>query len=675
MTDKEKHEILEWIRLEHEAGRALNIHAVKRRRPDLLARVYSVRPFWGWWQAVTDAGLNYEDLKVELEEKVACRICGYEGLQLNTHLAARHGMKTSDYRAQFPGTEISSELRRARMRREGGKNLLPHWEPLYSDEYMMDRTYRYHRMGHGLRTTWVCEHDHNLWQHVHRQGLTWESFVTALGIPYTHDLPPRPPRMTREALCKGLREVARKEGSTPTITRLSKLNHSLTTGVERHFGSYDKALEAAGLPLPHRPYPLRRVITPDAVLAELRQLAADGHRITEICIRRKLGLHDLHHSIAKMGGYPTIREKLGIAKPPPPPFVPRHTREEVIAAFQKQAAQGEAYTIRGMNRGSDADRALLRSVRHHFKKWPDLLDAAGLTPEHHALGRARNRRLALLETLRLRHQSGKSLDRREIQQETDGGKFYNACRNAFGTWEDAIVAAGLPKELANKSAVIREGLVAEIREFAGSGHTFDEEAMKRTPAGLELYRRAKSAFGSWQRAVSRAGLESPRKRKPARVKGERPPKAAKTSPPRKNALLRATRKEEQEAVIEAIRERHRHKKRIHLRGIKWDTAGNELYEKARRVFTSWKAALKASGCEPETRPVRVVSEIVRELELAYPIDPSMWESESSAVGEDAAEGPVKSAPLKIPLRGWRQQGKGEKQRTTPAKAKRRKKRK
>ena len=117
MTDKEKHEILEWIRLEHEAGRALNIHAVKRRRPDLLARAYSVRPFWGWWQAVTDAGLNYEDLKVELEEKVACRICGYEGLQLNTHLAARHGMKTTDYRAQFPGTEISSELRRARMRR------------------------------------------------------------------------------------------------------------------------------------------------------------------------------------------------------------------------------------------------------------------------------------------------------------------------------------------------------------------------------------------------------------------------------------------------------------------------------------------------------------------------------------------------------------------------------
>jgi hypothetical protein len=666
MTDKEKHEILDWIRAEHEAGRALNIHAVKRRHPDLLAAVYSARPFWGWWQAIADAGLNYEDLKVELEEKVACRICGYEGLQLNTHLSARHGIKTSDYRAQFPDAEISSEWRRARMRREGGKNLLPHWEPLYSDEYMMDRAYRYHRMGHRLRTTWVAEHDHNLWQYVHRQGITWESFVTALGIPYTHDLPPRAPRMTRETLLDGLRQVVQEEGSTPTMTRLSKLNHSLMTGVQRHFGSYDEALEAAGLPLLHRPFPLRRVFSPDAVLAELRQLTADGHRITEISLRRKLGLHDLHYSIIHMGGYPAIREKLGIAKPPPPPFVPRHTREEVIEAFQKQAAEGEAYTIRGMNRGSDGDRALLSSVRHHFKKWPDLLDAAGLVPEHHAIARARDRRAALLEKLQRRHAAGESLDHRKMRKHEDSRKLYLASRQAFGSWGEALTAAGLPSELIGKKAEMKEQILAEIREFHQSEHPLESRAMKSTPTGLDLYRRAKSTFTSWKKAVLTAGLEWP----VPGIKKDKPRKPKMRTTPLKRDLRRKEREQREQAVIEAIRERQRSRKTLRLRKIRWEAEGKELYDNARRVFTSWKAALKAAGCKPETRPPRKISKIVRELELAYPIDPSTWESESS----DDLTKPKSDVPG-MPLRGWRQSGKGEKQRTTLSRAKRRKKRK
>jgi len=672
MTEKEKQEVLDWIRAEHEAGQALNIHAVRRRNPDLLKLVYSVRPFWGWWQAIADAGLDYGKLKVDLEEKVACRICGCEGLQLNTHLKARHGITTHDYREQFPNAEISSELHRARMRREGGKRLLPHWEPLYSDEYMMDRAYRYHRMGHRLRTTWVCEHDHNLWQHIHRQGITWESFVTGLGIPYTHDLPPRSPRMSREALLEGLRQVVREEGSTPTITRLSKLNHSLKTGVERHFSDYDEALEAAGLAPLHRLYPLRRVFSPDTVLAELRQLLADGHRITAVAIHRKLGLHDLHYSITHMGGYPAIREKLGIAKPPPPPFVPRHTREEVIAAFQKQASEGGAYTIRGMNRGSDADRALLSSARYHFKKWPDLLDAAGLVPEHHAIARARDRRLTLIEKLQLRHAAGESLDHRKMRKHEDSRKLYLVSRQAFGSWVEALTAAGLPAELFEKNAEMKEQILVEMRELHQTGHPLESRAMKSTPSGLDLYLRAKSTFKSWKTAVLTAGFEWPT----PGIKEDKPRKVKVRTTPLKRDLLRKEREQREQAVIEAIRERQRSKKTLRLRKIRWEAEGKELYDNARRVFTSWKAALKAAGCKPETRPPRKVSKIVRELELAYPIDPSMWESETSEAGKGAEdEKNRKSDAPGMPLRGWRQSGKGEKQRTTPSRAKRRKKRK
>jgi hypothetical protein len=100
MTTSEKKEIIDWIRTEHQAGSPLNLHAVKRRRPDLIERVYAVRPFWGWWQAVADAGLDYSELQVELEETVTCRICGYTGFQLNAHLGRRHGVSSAEYRKQ-----------------------------------------------------------------------------------------------------------------------------------------------------------------------------------------------------------------------------------------------------------------------------------------------------------------------------------------------------------------------------------------------------------------------------------------------------------------------------------------------------------------------------------------------------------------------------------------------
>lgn len=674
MTKKERQEILDWIRSEHAAGRALNIHAVKRRRPDLLKSIYEVRPFWGWWQAVTDAGLDYADLKVELEEKVACRICGYEGLQLNMHLRARHGVTETEYSKQFPDAPTASEVRRARMRREGTKNLLPHWEPLYSDEYMMDRTYRYHRMGHRLRTTWVGEHDHNLWQHIHRQGITWESFVTGLGIPYTHELPPRPPRMSLEQLLEGLRQVFRDEGEMPTITQLGKRHHSLLTGVERHFGKYDAALEAAGLPRSARSAPPRRQFSPEVVLEELRQLAADGHRITSEELKSTMNREDLHAAIVKMGGYRAVRKALGITKPARPPRQVKLTREEVIAAFQQQAAEGEAHTRIALSQGTEAEQALLRSIRYHFKKWADLLAAANFVPEHHTLIRSRKRREELIRKAQVRYEAGEAVNRREMEQQAESKKLYLAGCRTFGSWRNTLAAAGIPDELAEEETPEMQEIIAEILEIRQTGQPLDSLAMKSTPRGLDLFRRGKSAFKTWKNAVLAAGLEWPRTADLAWMKAHHPRVESALSLER--AQLRAKHRVREKEVIAAIRERERNKKTLRLKRIRWEPEGKELYDTARSVFGSWKAALEAAGCRPETPPPRKVSKIVRELNLAYPIDIYAEPEKSAPISHksEAEEKPKDKLPGAT-IRGWRQSGKGEKQRTTPAKAKRRKKRK
>ncbi|MBU6178291.1 MAG: hypothetical protein KGR69_01445 [Verrucomicrobia bacterium] len=696
MNETERQEILDWIRFEHRDGRALNLHAVKRRNPDLLRRVYEVRPFWGWWQAIRDAGLDYGELKVELEETVTCRICGYEGQQLHVHLDRRHGISSADYRARFPGAEIASEARRARMKKDGGNHLLPHWEPLYSNEYMMDRAWRYHLLGHRLRTTWICEHDHNLWQHIHRQGITWESFVTGLGIPYPEAITTRPPGMTRGELLEGLRRVHRELGETPRISRLAEKHHSLFTGVRRHFETYEAALEAAGVPLPDRPYPPRREYSPEEVLETLQRLSREGVRITATGIRADPERRDLHHAIEKMGGYPALREQLGVAKPPPPRNEVNHSREEVIAALRKRASTGKLFTVPSLREGGDADPELLRSARHHFARWTDLLGAAGLQPEHHAKPRARRRREEWLAAIRRHHEAGGSLDRRVLIGDPVSGPLFRRGFKLFRNWEKALEAAGLPVTLADSREAARQEIVSEIRAAFPGTEVPAAVVMKSAPETADLLRRALSVFRSWSAAARAAGLGIASVPKPIRVETvrSRPDRLRKPSTKSWRAM-RSEKKARREAVIDAIRKRHAENRPLYLRGVRHDPTGAGLYRKAIECFRSWKAAVAAAGLSEALKPPVLRSKLAEEIDLAYPIPRDLYEekppggrrvwkrrSEEELSNDDADEDGLPAGPdggIHPPAgglpRGWRIPKRGEKQRHTPSKASLRKKRK
>lgn len=708
MTEQEKEQILDWIRSEHAAGRALNLHAVKRRRPDLVARVYEVRPFWGWWQAIQDAGLDYADLKVELAENVACRICGYEGKQLNAHLRFRHQVTAAEYREKFPGAEIAGEARRANMKKDGGNHLLPHWEPLYSDEYMMDRTFRYHRMGHHLRTTWILENDHNLWQHVHRQGISWDSYVASLGIvsPEAAGKPrkPRASKLTKEAVIEGLREAAQRKRWTRQGTQYGKLSAKLRKGVRRHFGDYETALEAAGIPLPApteppkppktpkpRPPkpPKQPKLSPDEVLERLRQLAASGVRITDAGIRKHPEHSGLHAYVTRMGGYPAVREQLGLAKPPAADRMPRYTREEVVAAMRLRVEEGKPCKQSSLMEGADADRVLLRSAKEQFPRWTDLLNAVGVENEHPAKIRARQRKEALIRTLQLRHETGETLDARSLRGEEGGKELLRQCSQVFGGWGEALEAAGLPKELGDLRAQDRERLVGRIREIHRQGGGLDSSRAKADPATAELYREAKLAFPSWRAAVIAAGLEWPQPRAPKPKPGVRVKKAAAERPKRERGPAppaspgkREERKAEHDArkaaVIEAIQERHRAKMPLEGREIRREPEVVALYDEARRLFTSWKAALRAAGCTPEPLPPIKLprSKIVEELEAAYPIDPRWLLPKTVSDEEDEDEdGDFEGTLPKVPVPGSLPPKTNKKQRHTPSRAELRKKRK
>jgi hypothetical protein len=222
----------------------LNLSAVKRRHPELLAGVYAVRPFWGWKQALADAGIEYSEVNVELLDYCTCRICGTEAAILTSHLKGSHALTPEDYRKEFEGAEIMAEtVRAARMR---AKAALPHWEPVWSWEYVLDRLWVLRLRGWPLNNIEIQQRERPLFNFVWSRGRPWDEVLQAMG------LNPAEIRKRAVGLHLSKRDVVRGlkrrfgEGKPLAESIVSREELRLSNAARRGFGGYSDALRAAG---------------------------------------------------------------------------------------------------------------------------------------------------------------------------------------------------------------------------------------------------------------------------------------------------------------------------------------------------------------------------------------------------------------------------------------------
>ena len=226
----------------------LNITAVKRRHPELLAAAFALSPFVGWKRLLDIAGIPYERIRVNLRDTVTCALCGAEYRGLQVHLHRIHGVTAKEYLTEFPGAEISSEQLRARffIRDPKARVIIPHWERLWSREYVLDRIAELHRRGVALNVQSFFERGHE--PSLYAAGTdffpTWKDALAAAGID---------PEQIRQALPRGywtpwrvlalLRE--RMSTNRPVTVASLRTEGSLYLMARRFFGSYDEALRRA----------------------------------------------------------------------------------------------------------------------------------------------------------------------------------------------------------------------------------------------------------------------------------------------------------------------------------------------------------------------------------------------------------------------------------------------
>jgi hypothetical protein len=368
------------IRCLHARREPLNIAAVKRNRSKLIRAVYAIKPFWGWKQALEAAGLSYGKINVELRDYVTCRICGTDLGLLTFHLLLRHEVTPEEYRKEFPGAEILSELVRAKQGwAKRRKSKIPNWEDIWSPEYILDRIAELKRRGFPLHFDWIGKHEKSLGLGAIRCFDSWDNALRRVGLdPCEIRLCPPGKSWNREKVIASLQERRRK-GLPVNEAALSggDGNTALINAVRRYFGTLKKALREAGID-PRQAY-LRPWAYSDR---QIQNMLAAVKRAAQLpaaeCRKAWPALKARYNKVAissRFGNWTKVFQAAGVLRERFMPGARFPDKASILDALRKRQKEGLPINARSIFL---EDRNLYQSALRHFGRFDPIYPLLGV---------------------------------------------------------------------------------------------------------------------------------------------------------------------------------------------------------------------------------------------------------------------------------------------------------
>ncbi len=274
-------------------------------------------------------------------------------------------------------------------------------------------------------------------------------------------------RWTRQRVLETLRQLHQRG-----LSVASSHNKRLYDAGRRYFGSWQAALEAAGLP------PVRIARSKEQVIGALRAWFEQGVSMDQI-IRRDNALY-----AAAGVQFGTWRRAVKAAKLPY--RKPNWSKARIVAALRRRHARGLP-----VSQALKDDRSLRSAIYNHFGSLYQALVAAGIPG---ARAPRRWSRKTVVEAILARQQQGLPLERSQV----DDLGLRQAAAVHFRTWRDALVAAGIP----TKPPWSKQRVVQAIRDRYEQGLPLDN---MRYEDGV-LHRAARKYCGGWNLAMQAAGL-------------------------------------------------------------------------------------------------------------------------------------------------------------------------
>jgi hypothetical protein len=330
---------------------------------------------------------------------------------------------------------------------------------------------------------------------------SYRAAIEAAGLKYEKIRLEDPNRWSRENIILELRRL-RREGKELHHNAISQHMPELVTAAYRYFGTYRKAVEAAGIDYlkvrirPQRTWNKKRIIS------ELKELERAGRGLWARSVRTT---HPYLPRVAKehFGSYPAAARAAGITpsaiKPPPYRI---WSRQHVLDTL-KQIARKDINAL-APTRLREEKPYIVRAAAKRFGSYRKAVEAAGVDylkiarvyarsmPDHEVIAR--------LQTLQ---QRGRDLRYSAIDQAEP--RLLNAARRRFGSYSAAMQAAGIaypplpPLRHWSEKMVLNTLLNLHDRR-----EDLRYRAVKKLR--LPLYQAARYYFGTYENAVKVAGI-------------------------------------------------------------------------------------------------------------------------------------------------------------------------
>ena len=220
-------------------------------------------------------------------------------------------------------------------------------------------------------------------------------------------------------------------------------------------------------------------------------------------------------------------------------------------------------------------KSLYDAACEHFGAWDIALRYAGVEERYFRCDRHGFSRERVVRVLRKLCTSGYNLAAKHNMHRDY--KLYQAAIHYFGSWHDALEAAGINCRNIQLNAKPRrhdkQKILEKLRERhnAGLAITWPEVCLGNRTFALA----AKQAFGSWRKALVAAGIWS------------------------KGRGVCKTKKWDAQKVIAHIQERHQQNKSLMRKDVLKEDAS--FVNAVRRYFKLWHTAIKAAGVVSEER--------------------------------------------------------------------------
>ena len=296
---------------------------------------------------------------------------------------------------------------------------------------------------------------------------------------------------TKAVDAAGLKTVRRKRWTTRSVITAIRERHaagqelcrtwredkSLFRAAVSWFGSWGDAMKAAGFePIKREQWTKQRVIERLRAWderARTAEISTSEPKLTAVAIRL---FGSLDRAFAEADIEVNSR---------------RWTKARVVAAIQDSYISGRPRHLIGLG-----DPKLASAAKRHFGSWAAAVEAAGLTEKIPIKPPPRRWDQAkVIAELRAWYDAGHRL----AEVSTKYQALFNAAKTHFGSWNAAIEAADLEPE---RRFYTKEQLIEMIRDR----HAADRSLSSGHPDNRALAMTCIRHFGSWRKALSAAGV-------------------------------------------------------------------------------------------------------------------------------------------------------------------------